>query len=215
MGIKPNLKFLKPFGCPLTILNTSDNLNKFEGKADEGYLLGYCTNSKGFRVYNKATKKVQDCLNVEFLEDQANQKGNTPDWMYDLDSLSPSMNYIPVREENQVVPSTEEDSQFIVHEVSIPTPVPTEEPKESTDQPTTTLTDADQDTLDRMLLQDSIAKMNKGDLMKRLRNKEHLLNLLKLLMIKIPVPLNKVLQHRLKVLKVMSLMTLRCLSWKK
>ena len=55
MGKKPNIKFMKPFGCALTILNTVDNLGKFDGKSDEGYLLGYCTNSKGFRVYNRAT----------------------------------------------------------------------------------------------------------------------------------------------------------------
>lgn len=114
MGTKPNVRFMKPFGCPLTILNTIDNLGEFEGKSDEGYLLGYCTNSKGFRVYNRVTKKVQYCLHVEFLEDKANQKGNTPDWMYDLDALSPSLNYIPVRKENQVVPTEEDDSQYIL-----------------------------------------------------------------------------------------------------
>ncbi|GKA08354.1 putative ribonuclease H-like domain-containing protein, partial [Tanacetum coccineum] len=87
--------FMKPFGCPLTILNTMDHLSKFEGKSEEGYLLGYSTNSKGFRVYNRVTRKVQDCLHVDFLEDQMNQKGKGPDWMFDLDILSPSLNYIP------------------------------------------------------------------------------------------------------------------------
>nr|GFA96684.1 ribonuclease H-like domain-containing protein [Tanacetum cinerariifolium] len=29
------LDFMKPFGCPVTILNTRDNLGKFKGKADE------------------------------------------------------------------------------------------------------------------------------------------------------------------------------------
>ncbi|GKA73923.1 putative ribonuclease H-like domain-containing protein [Tanacetum coccineum] len=67
--------FMKPFGCPLTILNTMDHLSKFKGKSEEGYLLGYSTNSKGFRVYNRVTRKVQDCLHVDFLEDQMNQKG--------------------------------------------------------------------------------------------------------------------------------------------
>ncbi|WP_254485971.1 hypothetical protein, partial [Salmonella enterica] len=88
-------------GCPLTILNTIDNLGKFDGKSEEGYLLGYCTNSKGFRVYNRVTKKIQDCLHVEFLEDQDNQKGKGSDWMFDLEVLTPSMNYVPVRHENQ------------------------------------------------------------------------------------------------------------------
>ncbi|GKE57051.1 retrovirus-related pol polyprotein from transposon TNT 1-94 [Tanacetum coccineum] len=95
MGKSPNISFMKPFGCPLTILNTMDHLSKFEGKSEEGYLLGYSTNSKGFRVFNRVTKKVQDCLHVDFLEDQINQKGKGLDWMFDLDILSLSLNYIP------------------------------------------------------------------------------------------------------------------------
>ncbi|GKB94490.1 putative ribonuclease H-like domain-containing protein, partial [Tanacetum coccineum] len=34
-GKVPNISHLKPFGCLVTILNTSDHLGKFEGKADE------------------------------------------------------------------------------------------------------------------------------------------------------------------------------------
>ncbi|GKF52800.1 hypothetical protein Tco_0159710, partial [Tanacetum coccineum] len=107
---------------PLTILNTLDHLGKFDGKSEEGYLLGYSTNSKGFRVYNKVTRKVQDCLHVNFLE---NKKGKGPDWMFDLELLTPSMNYIPIRKENYAVSggnvSTHDDvddlddQQFIVH----------------------------------------------------------------------------------------------------
>nr|GEY23422.1 hypothetical protein [Tanacetum cinerariifolium] len=33
--------FMRPFGCPETILNTIDPLGKFDGKADEGFLVGY------------------------------------------------------------------------------------------------------------------------------------------------------------------------------
>ncbi|GJU41497.1 putative ribonuclease H-like domain-containing protein [Tanacetum coccineum] len=100
MGRSPNISFMRPFGCPLTILNTLDQLGKFDGKSEEGYLLGYSTSSKGFRVYNRVTRKVQDCLHVDFLENQENQKGKGPDWMFDLELLTPSMNYIPVRKEN-------------------------------------------------------------------------------------------------------------------
>ncbi|GJR54541.1 putative ribonuclease H-like domain-containing protein [Tanacetum coccineum] len=42
-GKPPSITFMKPFGYPLTILNTLDPLEKFEGKSDEGYLLGYST----------------------------------------------------------------------------------------------------------------------------------------------------------------------------
>ncbi|GJS07689.1 hypothetical protein Tco_0364485 [Tanacetum coccineum] len=83
-----------------------------EGKSEEGYLLGYSTNSKGFRVYNRVTRKVQDCLHVDFLEDQMNQKGKGPDWMFDLDILSPSLNYIPVKEEIQVDTAVNNPKEF-------------------------------------------------------------------------------------------------------
>ncbi|GJS31015.1 hypothetical protein Tco_0491635 [Tanacetum coccineum] len=95
---------MRLFGCPSdSLLNTLDHLGKFDGKSEEGYLLGYSTNSKGFRVYNRVTRKVQDCLHVNFLENQENQKGKGPDWMFDLDLLTPSMNYIPVRKENSML----------------------------------------------------------------------------------------------------------------
>ncbi|GJS83679.1 ribonuclease H-like domain-containing protein [Tanacetum coccineum] len=47
---KPALSFMRPFGCLVTILNTLDHLGKFDGKADEGFFVGYSTNSKAFRT---------------------------------------------------------------------------------------------------------------------------------------------------------------------
>ncbi|GJW94584.1 putative ribonuclease H-like domain-containing protein, partial [Tanacetum coccineum] len=76
---------------------------KFDGKSDEGYLLGYSTSSKAFRVYNKITKRVEERLHINFLEDQPNVAGSGPDWMFDLDFLTNTMNYISVSVENQVV----------------------------------------------------------------------------------------------------------------
>nr|GEY86784.1 retrovirus-related Pol polyprotein from transposon TNT 1-94 [Tanacetum cinerariifolium] len=53
-GRIPTLSFMKPFGCPITILNTKDHLGKFNGKADEG---------------------------------------SEPDWLFDIDALTRTMNY--------------------------------------------------------------------------------------------------------------------------
>ncbi|GJX80725.1 putative ribonuclease H-like domain-containing protein [Tanacetum coccineum] len=103
IGNSPSISFMKPFGCPLTILNTLDSLGKFDGKSDEGYLLGYFTTSKAFRVYNKRTKRVEENLHINFLEDQLNVTGTGLNWMFDLDFLTNSMNYIPVSVENQVL----------------------------------------------------------------------------------------------------------------
>ncbi|GJZ10799.1 putative ribonuclease H-like domain-containing protein, partial [Tanacetum coccineum] len=36
-GRTPSIDFMKPFGCPVTILNTRDHLGKFDGKADDGF----------------------------------------------------------------------------------------------------------------------------------------------------------------------------------
>ncbi|GJY47841.1 putative ribonuclease H-like domain-containing protein [Tanacetum coccineum] len=54
IGRSPNLDFMRPFGCLVTTLNTLDHLGKFEGKADEGFLVGYSVN-----VRNKARLVTQ------------------------------------------------------------------------------------------------------------------------------------------------------------
>ncbi|GJZ59315.1 retrovirus-related pol polyprotein from transposon TNT 1-94, partial [Tanacetum coccineum] len=48
-GRTPTLIFMRPFGYPVTILNTIDHLGEFDGKADEGFFVGYSLNSKAFR----------------------------------------------------------------------------------------------------------------------------------------------------------------------
>nr|GEV12661.1 ribonuclease H-like domain-containing protein [Tanacetum cinerariifolium] len=41
LGRTPSIGFIRPFGCPVTILNTLDPLGKFDRKSDEGFLVGY------------------------------------------------------------------------------------------------------------------------------------------------------------------------------
>nr|GEY48476.1 hypothetical protein [Tanacetum cinerariifolium] len=75
-GRPPLIEFMKPFRCPVTILNTRDNLGKFKAKADEGYF-------------------------VRFQENSPNVKGNGPDWLFDIDSMTISLNYVPIVSGNQ------------------------------------------------------------------------------------------------------------------
>ncbi|GJV33997.1 putative reverse transcriptase domain-containing protein [Tanacetum coccineum] len=63
---KPALRFMRPFGCHVTILNTIDHLGKFNGNADEGFFVGYSTNSKEFRVFNSRTRIVEENLHVQY-----------------------------------------------------------------------------------------------------------------------------------------------------
>ncbi|GKE76099.1 putative ribonuclease H-like domain-containing protein [Tanacetum coccineum] len=62
-------------------------------KADEGFLVGYSINSKAFRVFNSRTRKVEENLHVNFLENKPNIAGTGPEWLFDIDSLTSSMNY--------------------------------------------------------------------------------------------------------------------------
>ncbi|GKF34973.1 retrovirus-related pol polyprotein from transposon TNT 1-94, partial [Tanacetum coccineum] len=54
IGRPPSISFMRHFGCPVIILNTLDPLGKFDGKAEEGFLVGYSVNSKAFRLFDDA-----------------------------------------------------------------------------------------------------------------------------------------------------------------
>ncbi|GJY09151.1 putative ribonuclease H-like domain-containing protein [Tanacetum coccineum] len=100
-GRTPSLSFMRPFGCPVTILNTLDHLGKFDGKADEGFFVGYSVSSKAFRVFNTRTRIVEESLHITFLKNKPNVAGNGPTWLFDIDTLTKSMNYEPVVAGNQ------------------------------------------------------------------------------------------------------------------
>ncbi|GKA30408.1 ribonuclease H-like domain-containing protein [Tanacetum coccineum] len=101
LGRKPALSFMRPFGCPVTILNTIDHLGKFDRKANEGFFMGYSTNSKAFRVFNSRTRIVEENMHVQFSENTSNVAGSGPNWLFDIDALTNSMNYKPVVIGNQ------------------------------------------------------------------------------------------------------------------
>nr|GEX26169.1 hypothetical protein [Tanacetum cinerariifolium] len=92
----PTIGFLRLFGCYVMILNTLYHLGKFDAKGDEGYFVGYSMSSKAFRVFNKRTKKVEEYMHVDFLENKLIEKGAGPNWLFDIDTLNNSMNYVSV-----------------------------------------------------------------------------------------------------------------------
>ncbi|GJW50712.1 retrovirus-related pol polyprotein from transposon TNT 1-94 [Tanacetum coccineum] len=95
-GRTPTLSFMRPFGCPVTILNTIDHLGKFDGKANEGFFVGYSLNSKAFRVFNSRTRIVEENLHIRFSESTPNVVGSGPYWLFDIDALTRTMNYEPI-----------------------------------------------------------------------------------------------------------------------
>nr|GEZ94686.1 hypothetical protein [Tanacetum cinerariifolium] len=66
---------MRPFGYPVPILNSLDPLGKFNGKIDEGFLVGYSVSGSG------------------------------PTWLFDIDTLTKTMNYQSVTAGNQSNPS--------------------------------------------------------------------------------------------------------------
>ncbi|GJR89236.1 putative ribonuclease H-like domain-containing protein [Tanacetum coccineum] len=91
-GIKPAIGFMKPFGCHVTILNTLDKL---------------------------ASLMAKENLHVGFLENKPMLEGNGPKWLFDLDSLTQSMNYVPVvaGSSSNVSAGTQEVSEYLLKSV--------------------------------------------------------------------------------------------------
>nr|GEX63922.1 uncharacterized mitochondrial protein AtMg00810-like [Tanacetum cinerariifolium] len=83
-GRSPSIGFMRPFGCPVTILNTLDHLGKIQGKVDEGFLVGYSVCSKTYRVFNSRTHIIQKTLHVNFLENKPNVTGEEVNQTYVL-----------------------------------------------------------------------------------------------------------------------------------
>ncbi|GKA49385.1 putative ribonuclease H-like domain-containing protein [Tanacetum coccineum] len=71
-------------------------IGKFDGKADEGFFVGYSLNSKAFRVFNSRTRIVEENLHIRFSENTLNVVSSGPDWLFDIDALTRTMNYEPI-----------------------------------------------------------------------------------------------------------------------
>nr|GEY19304.1 putative ribonuclease H-like domain-containing protein [Tanacetum cinerariifolium] len=83
-----------------------------QNKVDEGFLIGYSVNSKAFRLFNSRTRFVQETLHVNFLENKPNIAGTGLTWLFDIDSLTRTMNYQPFTVGNQSNPSVGFQGKF-------------------------------------------------------------------------------------------------------
>ncbi|GKB89140.1 retrovirus-related pol polyprotein from transposon TNT 1-94 [Tanacetum coccineum] len=67
-GRKPNVEYFHVFGSLCYPTNDRDDLGKMKPKADIGVFIGYSETSRGFRIYNRRTKKIMETINVKFDE---------------------------------------------------------------------------------------------------------------------------------------------------
>jgi hypothetical protein len=81
-GNKPNVSYFRVFGSKCYILVKKGRHSKFAPKAVEGFLLGYDSNTKAYRVFNKSSELVEVSSDVVF--DETN---GTPKEQVDLDNI--------------------------------------------------------------------------------------------------------------------------------
>ncbi|GJW55561.1 retrovirus-related pol polyprotein from transposon TNT 1-94 [Tanacetum coccineum] len=67
-GRKSNIQYFHVFGSLCYPTNNRDDLGKMKPKADIGIFIGYSESSRGFRIYNRITKKIMETIHVKFDE---------------------------------------------------------------------------------------------------------------------------------------------------
>jgi hypothetical protein len=68
-GRPASIKHFRVFGSKCYINNNDENIGKYDDMADEGIFLGYATNIKGYRCYNKRFHKLVDCIDTKVDEE--------------------------------------------------------------------------------------------------------------------------------------------------
>jgi transposase InsO family protein len=118
-GKKPNVSYFRIFGSKCFILIKRGRKSKFAPKAVEGFLLGYDSNTRAYRIFNKSTGLVEVYCDIVFDETNGSQVEQV-----DLDELD-----------------DEEAPCIALRNMSIGDVCPkeTEEPPQAQDQPSSSM----------------------------------------------------------------------------
>jgi hypothetical protein len=81
------VKCFRTFESKCYILRDKENLEKFDPKSDEGIFLGYSTNSRAYRVFNKRTETVMESINVVIDDEEVKRPSSGEE--NQLDSIDP------------------------------------------------------------------------------------------------------------------------------
>ena len=75
---QPNISYFRVFGCKYFVLNTKDNLDKFDAKSYEAIFIRYSNTSKAYSkaygVFNRSTLTIKESMHVKFEEYNALMK---------------------------------------------------------------------------------------------------------------------------------------------
>ena len=82
---KTSINYFCIFGCKCFILNNEkDNTEKIDVKSDEDIFLRYFTSSKAYKVFNKRTLIIEECIYIVF--DESNDKSPRKEDVLDEDA---------------------------------------------------------------------------------------------------------------------------------
>ncbi|KAJ9541914.1 hypothetical protein OSB04_028420 [Centaurea solstitialis] len=110
---KPNISYFHIFGCNCYIKNDINNLGKFDAKADDGFLVGYSTVSKAYRVFNKRRQTLEETIHVKF--DEIDPFSSTPSFTNsdDIDQWANSYFQVPKKDIPKVSTPVAGSSSYI------------------------------------------------------------------------------------------------------
>jgi transposase InsO family protein len=135
-GRPASIKHFKVFGSKCYIKNNNENLGKYDDRADEGIFLGYATNSKGYRCFNKILYKLVDCIDLKVdegvpvrevsniesatedtaeAEDEQVQESEGEDSELDTNTLQDSNQEIKTKTPSRVIRKNHPEHQIVGH----------------------------------------------------------------------------------------------------
>jgi len=129
-GKKSTVKYFKTFGSKCYILRDRENLGKFDTKSDEGIFLGYSTNSRAYRVFNKRTESMMESINVVVDDEEVQRLISREEKQFDsaepsvapTDIIDPSSNESP--DESPSSPTTSDTTPTTSEDEDTPTNPP-------------------------------------------------------------------------------------------
>jgi hypothetical protein len=99
------------FGCKCYIYKKRQHLGKFQRRCNIGFLVGYSSKFKAYRVFNHATGLVEETYDVKF--DESNGSQGAYENLNDIgdEPLRKAMKNIPVRD---IKPKDNEDKVHVI-----------------------------------------------------------------------------------------------------
>jgi len=107
------VSYFRVFSCKCFVLNTKDNLGKFDVKSYEVIFVGYSNTNKAYRVFNRSTLTIEESMHVKFEESNTLMKN-----VVEIDSLGEDMEKISLKDSPlQEVDKPKDDEYDEVQEV--------------------------------------------------------------------------------------------------